>query len=351
MSDLPAVTHPLPAPTPDAAWPGLTWPTGLLDDDRAAEVDRVLDEAFATNPNRRLRLSLATVVVQHGRIVAERYGPGTDAATRLISWSTAKSVTQAALGLAVGDGLLDLDAPGVAPEWSDPTDPRHAITLRHLLAMRSGLEFNEDYVDAGTSHCLEMLFGSGATDMAHYAASQSLAQPVDTHFNYASGTTNIVSRAVATAFGCEPEGAGLGDVLRQRLFAPLGMDSADPRVDGAGTFVGSSYLYATARDFARFGLLYLRDGVWDGRRLLPEGWVDLARTPTSKDPDEELWYGSHWWVWGDRYGTFAAQGYEGQLIAVVPALDAVIVRLGKTPIEHRPALVAWYRRLLDALAG
>jgi len=313
-----------------------------------ATVDELLDRAFEPNPNPELALSLALVAVQGGEVVAERYGPGITADTTLVSWSTAKSVTHAALGFAVMDGLVDLDAPGVAPEWADADDPRHAITLRHLLAMRSGLEFNEDYVDAGTSHCLEMLFGGGAHDIAHYAASQQLLHPVDTHFNYASGTTNIIARRVAQAYGGGRD--PMAQLLRARLFEPLGMTSAEPRFDEAGTWVGSSYLYATARDFARFGELYLHDGVCDGRRLLPEGWVEFARTQTSVDPGDGQGYGAHWWIWNDRHGTFAAQGYEGQLIAVVPSLDLVMVRLGKTPAAHRPAVLDWYAELLDALA-
>jgi CubicO group peptidase (beta-lactamase class C family) len=210
--------------------------------------------------------------------------------------------------------------------------------------MRSGLTFREDYEDAGTSHCLEMLFGSGAVDMAHYAASLPLAHPIDTVWNYASGTTNIISRAIGMVVGGGRE--GVSAFLAEELFGPIGMTSAEPRFDDAGTWVGSSYLYATARDFARFGELYLRDGVWDGRRILPEGWVDLARTPLSIDPEDGDGYGNQWWITGDDLGTFAAFGYEGQTVMVVPALDVVLVRLGKTPSTHKPALRQWYRDVI-----
>jgi CubicO group peptidase (beta-lactamase class C family) len=135
--------------------------------------------------------------------------------------------------------------------------------------------------------------------------------------------------------------------LADRLFGPLGMASAEPRFDAAGTWVGSSYLYATARDFARFGLLYLRDGVWDDRRLLPEGWVDSARTIRSVDPEDGWLYGHHWWVRGDDVGTFWANGYEGQMIACVPALDLVVVRLGRTPTELKPHREQFFFDVLD----
>lgn len=345
-SSLPGADRALPRQPAGVSWPTMTWATGPQLSGDPDGLDAVLDRAFQVNPNAELALSLAFVAVQGGRIVAERYGPGVSATTRLTSWSVAKSITQSAVGLALADGAVDLDATPAAPEWSDPDDPRHAISLRHLLAMRSGLEFNEDYVDAGASHCLEMLFGEGAADMAGYAASQALAAPVDTCFNYASGSTNIVSRAVSAALGLDRD--GFDAYLRARLFDPIGMTGAEPHYDGAGTFVGSSYVDATARDFARFGYLYLRDGVWDRRRILPDGWVDAARTATSGPDDDGQYYGAFWWVWGDEHGTFAGQGYEGQLVAVVPALDLVLVRLGKSPIAHRPALFEFYRDVIDA---
>lgn len=341
---LPPTTRPLPTQPAGSSWPTMTWATGPMLSGDPERLEDVLDRAFLSNPNPELALSLAFVAVQGGRIVAERYGPGTGATTTLTSWSVAKSITQAAVGIAVGDGRVDIDAIPAAPEWADPDDPRHAISLRHLMAMRSGLTFEENYVDA--SHCLEMLFGEGAGDMAHYAASQPLAAPVDTTFNYSSGSTNIVSRAVSQAYDADE--AATAALLHARLFGPLGMTTAQPKFDGAGTWVGSSYVYATARDFARFGLLYARDGVWEGERILPEGWVDLARTATSADAESDQFYGSGWWVWGDDHGTFSAQGYEGQLVAVVPDLDLVLVRLGKSPIDHKPALFAFYRDVIDA---
>jgi CubicO group peptidase (beta-lactamase class C family) len=134
------------------------------------------------------------------------------------------------------------------------------------------------------------------------------------------------------------------------LFAPLGMTYATARFDEAGTFVGSSFVYATARDFARFGLLYLRDGRWSSTRVLPEGWVDFARTPAPACETGE--YGAHWWLRpDDPWGTFYASGYEGQYTYVVPALDAVVVRLGKTPAELRPGVEAWLDELLAAIAS
>ena len=343
--DLPSADVPLPTQPRRRSWPTLTWATGEQVTGDADRLDTVLEEAFHHNPSPKLALSLAFVAVQGGRVVAERYGPTASSTTSLISWSTAKSVAHAALGILVREGRIDLDAVPIAPEWSDTEDPRHDITIRHLLAMRSGLEFNEDYVDTGTSHCLEMLFGTGADDVANYAASQPLAHPIDTVWNYSSGTTNIISRTIGDVVGGGAE--GMRTFLREELFDPIGMTTAEPRFDGVGTWVGSSYLYATARDFARFGYLYLRDGLWDGRRILPAGWVDDARTARSPD-GEGGFYGMQWWIPGDDLGTFSANGYEGQRIVVVPALDLVFVRLGKTPIEHAPALGEFIGDVIDS---
>jgi CubicO group peptidase (beta-lactamase class C family) len=325
-------------------WPTLAWATGPQQTGDPDRVEQLLDRAFRTNPNSDLALTLAIVVVQGGRIVAERYSPGTTAFTPLISWSTAKSITHAAVGIAIRDGLMALHEPLRVPEWSEPNDPRREITLDHLLAMRSGLRFSEDYVNDG-SDCLEMLFGRGADDVAHYAASLPLEHPPDTVWNYSSGTTNIICRALGDAVGGSRQATE--DFLRRELFGPLGMTSASPRFDDAGTWIGSSYVFATARDFARFGMLYLHEGRWEQRLILPEGWVTHARTPRSED-GEGGFYGHHWWVWGDDLGTFAAHGYEGQRIIVVPPLDLVVVRLGKTPAEHKAQLQSFLVDLVDA---
>jgi CubicO group peptidase (beta-lactamase class C family) len=194
------------------------------------------------------------------------------------------------------------------------------------------------------SDVIEMLFGSGKDDVAAYAEARTLRHPPGSQFNYSSGTSNIVSAIAARAAGSGP---ALVDLLRTRIFDPIGMLSADPRQDAAGTFIGSSYVYATARDYARFGLLYLRDGTWDGVRLLPERWVDHGRRQRSVD-EEGNGYGAHWWVVDDDMGSFRASGYEGQSILISPGLDLLAVRLGHSTAEMYPALGDWRARLVDA---
>ncbi|MEX0846133.1 MAG: serine hydrolase, partial [Ilumatobacteraceae bacterium] len=289
-----------------------------------------------------------------GEVVLERYGrqPDTvfgaggpvDADTTLISWSMAKSITQAALGVAVADGLLDVHAPAPVPEWRG-TD-KEAITLLQLLEMRSGLLFVEDYVDDAVSHCLEMLYGAGKDDVAGYAASLPLEHQPGSVWNYSSGTTNIVSRCIGEAVGGGRD--AMEAFLHDRIFGPAGMTSAIAKFDEAGTFIGSSYVFATACDFARFGQLYLDDGVVDGHRIVPEGWRDMARTQAAFDDVEQIGYGRHWWLWPQYDGSLACQGYEGQYTLVVPDRDLVVVHLGKSPQATRGPLRDEIEHIVEA---
>jgi CubicO group peptidase (beta-lactamase class C family) len=301
-------------------------------------------------------LSLALLVMHRGEVLFERYGtqpdtpfgPGgpVDAGTTLISWSMAKGVTHAAVGILVGQGVLELDRPAAVPSWRGT--PKESITLQNLLDMRPGLEWVEDYVDDSVSHCLEMLFGAGAHDMAAYAAALPVVAPPGTVWNYSSGTSNIICRIIGDAVGGGRE--GMETFLRERLFRPAGMTSATPKFDSAGTFVGSSYVYATARDFARFGELYRNDGLVDGRRVLPAGWADQARTFVAHDEDG-FDYGSHWWIWRDQPGSLACHGYEGQYCVVVPQRELVVVHLGKSPVENRLELTGRLRTIIDSISA
>lgn len=334
---------PQPAGTP---WPTGDWPTGDIPAAAdKARLGRLVDHAFATILPDDLRETHALVVIHRGRLVIEHYGAGVTAADTLPSWSVAKSITQALVGLAVKDGLADIAAPAAVPEWQAPDDPRRAITLDQMLRMSDGLAFLEVYTPDGPSDTVAMLFGEGKDDVAHYAAQKPLAHAPGTFWSYSSGTANLVARAAAIAVG--KSGPDFEAYMRARLFAPLGMASPVPKFDAAGTFIGSSYCFATARDFARFGLLYLRDGVWDGARLLPEGWVDYARTATWQETVETGRYGAHWWLDLAGPGSFSANGFQGQFVVVVPDRDLVIVRLGATSEDTIESVKQWIKAIAE----
>lgn len=331
---------PLPTQPTGVVWPTRTWSEGELPAGLSAtRFDALVAEAFGSKATPRLGETHALLIVQGGRIVFERYGEGFGPEMTYPSWSKAKSITQALVGIATGDGLIDVKAPAEVPEWRN--DERAQITLDQLLRMSSGLRWLEEYLPEQPSDVIAMLFGAGKDDVAAFAAGFPLAHPPGSHWYYSSGTTNIVSRALARAVG--RTGPALEAWMRARLFEPLGMMSALPKFDPAGTFIGSSFCFCSARDFARFGLLYLRDGMWEGQRLLPAGWVDYARTPTwqQDDPTLDGRYGAHWWLDIAGPGSFSANGYDGQYTVCVPDLDMVLVRHGATPLDLKDELKAW----------
>ncbi len=351
---------PLPPQPPGLAFPTREW-EHAAPASGGADVEalgRALDEAFAERDPERPVRTRAVVVVHRGRVVVERYGAGFSASTRLLGGSMTKSVLNALLGIAVREGRLALDAPADLPAWRSAGDLRHAITLLELLRMSSGLQWNEGYeASPVVSDVIDMLYGEGHRDMAAFAATARLVDPPGSVFYYSSGTSLLLSELLRRAI------AG-GDVAyhafpRRELFAPIGMGSALLESDVSGTFVASSYSWATALDWARFGYLYLRDGVWAGSRILPQGWVDLSRTPAPASTEGE--YGAHFWLnAGPRDGTrpppipgaprdlFYASGHEGQVVAIVPSRDLVVVRLGLTPRDGRFDVEAWLARLIAA---
>jgi len=317
-----------------------------------ARVDEFLGRMFSEPDRRRLRRTRAVVIVHDGEIIGERYAEGFSAETRLPGWSMTKSVLGALIGVLVGEGRLAAGDRGLLSEWRAP-DPRAAITVEDLLRMRSGLRFSEIYEDL-SSDVIEMLFNRA--DTAGYAASRPLDAPPATKWSYSSGSTNILSRIARTIVG-EEQYPGWP---RRALFDRIGMSSAIMERDGSGTFVGSSFMLATARDWARFGQLYLQDGVWDGVRVLPEGWVRFGTTPTPESPDGI--YGAHWWlklkpeigggsaaaarIPGDAY---FAIGHEGQTLTVIPSRRLVVVRLGLSIYIDAWNQAAFVAELLDAL--
>lgn len=309
------------------------WPKGSAPAPQDAALQSVLAQAFAETDALHKRNTKAVVVIHNGQLVAEQYAPGVDAASPLIGWSMTKSVTNLLIGALIQDGKLALEQAAPVPQWHlDAADPRRAITIDHLLRMSSGLVFDEDY--ALYSDVTRML--SVEPDAGGFAASKPLLAPPGDLWSYSSGTSNILSGIIRRTVGGDFQ--DYYDYTQQRLFLPLGIRSAALETDHNGTFIGSSYMYASARDWARLGQLCLQDGQWQGNRLLPEGWVSYSTTPTPNNPQNN--YGAHFWLnaepengqqrtWpGLPVDTYSMNGYQGQHVIIVPSRNLVVVRLG-----------------------
>jgi len=298
--------------------------TVMLRPDVQKTVETLFDDSALPNPI----ITRGVVVIQKGRIIAEQYADGFSSQTRQQSWSTAKGVTQALIGIAIKQNHLALDDRDLLPDWQGD-DPRSNIMIGHLLHMASGLEFGEAYENPN-SHVDQMLFNQES--MGAYAAERKLQNEPGTVSTYSSGTTNILSLILRQRL--EAAGVNYHAFPYQELFEKLGMSSAIFEVDAAGHFIGSSYIYATPRDFAKFGQLYLQDGVWNEEQILPKGWVDYTKEPA---PGSEGKYGSHWSLNiggkvlpGLPEDVVHLGGNDGQMIVVIPSKDAVIVRMGVT---------------------
>ena len=267
----------------------------------------------------------AFVVLHKGTLVAERYRTGITASTRLLSWSMAKSITNSLVGVMAGDGMVDIHAPMDIPEWAN--DGRKAITLNDLMHMQSGLQWNEDY---GNRSDVNLMLHR-ETDMGLYAINKPLEHEPGTVWYYSSGSTNIVMRYLRGKFASDTE---FLKYIRERLFSPIGIRNAVFEPDMSGTPVGSSYLYITATEFARFGQLFLDDGVANGERILPEGWVSYSTTPASGSGDG---YGAFFWLNKDKYWTaapddmYCCQGHDGQEVFIIPSKELVVAVLGYSP--------------------
>jgi CubicO group peptidase (beta-lactamase class C family) len=358
---------PLPPQPAGAPWPTAAWTEAPLPDDMDRPAfDLAITEAFA-GFNEGYGETRAVLIVQHGRIIFERYAPGYNRDMRLISWSMAKSVTQALVGAAVLQGRVAIDTPMGSPHWS-AGDRRASITWRQWMNMVDGQRYIEIGADSvlgnGAAH---LLYGEGRLDTARYAASLPLIHDPGAHWNYNSPGVVLIADALTRTIVPNPRNPiDRRDRMRawmdQSLFALIGMHPL-VEFDPQGTFYGSALVWATARDFARFGYLYLRDGVWDGRRILPEGWVDFARS-RGPDPASDV-YGAGWWLTPSQgvgrpihstirdnalADTFSAQGHEGQMIVVAPSRDMVLVRLGRfeDSLARWDALGDWLSRVIEA---
>lgn len=330
---------------PDYLQDTIPWPLGNIVKDTVTGIDRsklaeisnqlVEDNAYKGN-------AFAFVVLYKGIPVAEAYKPQFTGKTRFLSWSMAKSFTNAMVGILVKEGKMDVNKPAGLEDWQN--DDRKEITINNLLHMQSGLKWNEDY--GARSDVTVMLHEK--PNMAKYSYDKPLEHEPGTFWSYSSGTANIVSYLIRKQFA---DDSSYYTFIHKEFLNKTGMPDAVFEVDPSGTVVGSSYLYATARDFARFGLLFLNDGVFNGERILPEGWVKYTTTPASASGDA---YGAFFWLNRDKKlpsapdDMFMCEGHDGQQIFILPDQQLVVVVLGYSP---QPTGMDCNRLLKDILAA
>lgn len=344
---------PAPALLPDIAGAEIVEPT------RPA-LKLALDRAFAENTAPPYRNTKAVVVVRDGRVIAERYAPGYGIDTQVMGWSATKSVTNALIGILVQQGKVSLEGPAPIAAWTDPKDPRRAISIGNLLRMNSGLDMGESLTARATTAfdpTAYMVFG--VRDMAAFAEKAPLKTAPGTWWNYTNANTILLSKIIRDNAG--GDAASTLAFTRRELFDKLGMRHVTLEFDAAGTPIGSSHMLASARDWARFGLLYLNDGVLGSERLLPPGWVDYSASPTPGS--ERFGYAAGFWTnrgdgEGQRYriahgipaDAFFARGANGQYIVIVPSQRMLVVRLGSafTPRDDMDVVA---RLIADVIAS
>jgi len=322
---------------PLASRDSIAWPLGdkIVRDSLAGFDTDKLKDILRTQINTRntkgRQGTRSLLVVYDGAIVGEEYAEGISKETKLLGWSMAKSVTGALIGILVKEGKLNVNEPAPFAEWNKPSDKRHAILLRHLLQQTSGLDFEENY----TKSCdvTKMLFQNG--DMAAYVLDRPLIHEPGTVFNYSSGNSNLLSLIIKKTVGEKKYYLFPYD----SLFYPAGMYHTLLELDVSGTFVGSSYIYASTRDYARFGLLYLNRGKINGLQILPEDWVRQSIVPFKADKFNQ--YGYQLWLNGKDEKNpgqkiypggpddlYFADGVAGQRIIIIPSKKIIIVRMG-----------------------
>ena len=304
------------------------WPLGNVIPDSTTGIDIQQLQSVATDLIVKKAYggyAFSFLVLHKGIPVFEKYNDGINDKTRLLSWSMAKSFTSALTGVMVIDGKWDINEPAEIDEWQH--DDRKNISINNLLQMQSGLEWNEDY--GNRSDVTVMLHCE--SDFARFAYEKPLKNEPGTFWYYSSGTTNIVNHLMRKSFNNDE---AYYRFAAERLFNKIGMPDAVFETDASGTQVGSSYIYATTRDYARFALLYLQDGIFNGERILPEGWVKYSTTAASDSKDR---YGAGFWLNLDGglpsapSNMYRCQGHNGQRIFILPDQELAIVVLGYSP--------------------
>jgi len=302
--------------TPRALNASVPWPLGdLVDIYHPPEVDMDEVQAIVDKDFRNLIFNTrAVMIVYKGQVVLEQYRDGVTKTNRLLGWSMTKSLTSTIIGMLVEQNLLDLDGLAPVAEWADPADPRHNITLESLLHMSSGLQWSEGF---DVAQCLYSSDG----DCAHYAASKPLRDPVYSVWEYSTGTTSLLARIAME--NRDMRHLTNFEYYREKLFRRISIENAVIEHHPTTNPLGGSNAYMPLRDWARFGYLYLNDGIWDGQRVLPEGWVDYVST---RAPTRDS-YGAQFWVRNDpTEDMFHASGFRNQDVFIMRSKDLVVVR-------------------------
>ena len=338
------------AKQPKINYDALAWPTGDRGAEAASPTPAALAAVTAAAFDRKTygegSETTAVLVVADGKIVAERYREGFDRHTPQRTWSVAKSIAATVVGAAVQDRLVDVNKPAPVPEWRSPGDPRGAITLENLLHMSSGL-----YSEKAGNRTDAVYFGG--TGVAERSAGLPPEAPPGKRWLYANNDTLLAVRALRAAIGDDRRYLAYPFT---EVFWKIGMTRTTPETDWRGDFILSSQVWTTARDLARLGLLHLNDGVWNGERVLPAGWVRYVTTPAPAQPSGSgPGYGAQWWLYGPAHGlpqgTYAARGNRGQYLMVIPSRRVVVVRRGFDAVGAGGAQFEVARFTGDVLKG
>lgn len=337
---LPVLKAERPANVSDArAWPdGDAKAIGKAPKALAAAAAKAFDETYGAGTK-----TTAVLVVKDGKIVAEQYRPDFTMHTPQRTWSAAKSLTATLVGRAAQLGLVQIDAPANVPEWKAPGDPRGKITLTQLMQMNSGVW------TAGPGNRTDEVYLGGGT-VTQMAVAMPIEAAPGSRFRYSNNDTLLAARSIRAALG---DGQAAIDFPFDELLWKIGMTHTTPETDWQGNYILSSQTWTTARDLARLAMLYLNDGVWNGERLLPEGWIRFVATPAGAQPATRPGYGAFFWVYGQPEGlpadTYGMNGNRGQYVVIVPSQNVIIVRRGYDPTGKRFQEAAFAKDILAAL--
>ena len=318
---------------PTIQWPTKNWSERELTINDEKGFRKITDFLFSKESQSKNGRTNSLLIVQNGEIVFEQYNDPVSVTTKQVSWSMAKSFIGALTGIMIDKGLISsVEENKLLPNWNDK---RKFISIDDLLNMKSGLNFLEEYDTSGRSDTLEMLYGQGKLDQASFAASF----PMKTinpgmEFNYSTGETNILSKIIKLKL--EEAGLNYYDFIQENLAKKIGLNDTIFEFDKSNTFIGGSSVFSNARDYAKFGYLYLRDGYWEDEQVISKQWIDASRKPVKHSYGM---YSNKFWVVHPAFNhglpkdTYYCAGFGGQYIIIIPSKDLVMVRLGETYIE------------------